>query len=108
MLESFFRKWDVFLPLPSPNSLHMSLVNLMSATIQHYRPEYPTESVRTELLGQREHVCNIGTIDSESAGIFGGLFHFLSVKRRRWVLPERRLKGTVHHYRLLNGSYHSE
>ena len=56
-------------------------------------------------LGQCEHVCNIGTIDDiESAGIFGGLVHFLSVKRRRWVHPEQRLKGTGHRDRLSNGS----
>lgn len=38
-----FWKRGLFLPLPSPNSQHMSLVNFMSATIQHYRHEYPTE-----------------------------------------------------------------
>lgn len=39
----FFEKRGLFLPLPSPNSRHMSLVNFMSATIQHYRHQYPTE-----------------------------------------------------------------
>ncbi len=74
----------------------------MSATIQHYRLEYPTKNIQATGLGQREHVWNMGTIDNESAGIFGGLVHFLSVKRRRRVHPEQRLKGTGRPYRLLN------
>lgn len=95
--RKFWKLGRFFLPLPSPSSLHMSLVNFMSATIQHYRLDYPAWNTGLDKrLGQREHVCNIGTIDNESAGISGGLVHFRSVKRRRWVHPARRLKGAAH------------
>lgn len=54
---TLFEKRRLLLPLPSPNSRHMSLVNFMSATIQHYRREYPTEGI-SQLRGylRRERV----------------------------------------------------
>lgn len=40
---SLCEKRRLLSPLPSPSSRQMSLVIFMSATIQHYRRQYPTE-----------------------------------------------------------------
>lgn len=65
----FYWKLGHFLPLPSPNSLHKFLVNFMSATIQHYRPEISHKKYRGYGLSQWEPARNIEIIDIESAGI---------------------------------------
>lgn len=102
LVAEFSNSWKLvhFLPLPSPSSLHISLVNFMSATIQHYCLQCPTSVKKyfyifSKSLGQIGGVCNIWKIDIESPGFF---FFFNMVWPTSGVGPRALTQETPSRY----------